>query len=362
MLAKMAEPVTIDGQTSSGDNKANQAGQDGVPLVFLQESSLFGQRKPTQAEWLKHAELFHSIGTVIDSSHITGLQRVNGFWRIYLDNLSDKVALMAQGVPLRGKNVPILRTNPNRLDSENTTKVRIKNIPLSVDDDSIIRVLTLKGLEVISSFREKLRIDGKLTNCATGDRILIVKSSTLKEPLPPFMVFGKFKGRVIHLGQKNSNRRNTDTVVTCLKCLDKGHVFAQCTNDWKCRACLESGHKEANCNQQNSNPEEPDPDSSCSETDDTDDVTSTQDDGMSKTSEHVEVPASASHTTDTPRRPKRRGKRNVGNMEGQQTITEMIAKSNKGSSTPASDKRAPSTRSPPTPAEQLHDNSKKAKS
>lgn len=115
---------------------------------------------------------------------------------------------MAKGVLIRGKTLPILNTNPDRLDSEQTTQVRIKNIPLSVDDGTITRVLTLGKLEVIVCCREKLRVDGKLTNCATGDRLVAVKTSTLTEPLPHVMNFGHFVGRVLHMGQPNQNINN----------------------------------------------------------------------------------------------------------------------------------------------------------
>lgn len=73
-----------------------------------------------------HTELFTAIGTIIEASHITGLQRVRGMWRIYLDSMKDKVTLMAEGVPVRGKTVQMLNTNPNRLDYENTTRASIK--------------------------------------------------------------------------------------------------------------------------------------------------------------------------------------------------------------------------------------------
>ena len=69
---------------------------------------------------------------------------------------------MAEGVPLRGKSVPVLNTNPDRPDGELTVRVRVKNIPLSVEDGLIKRTITLKGADVISLYREKLRVDVNL--------------------------------------------------------------------------------------------------------------------------------------------------------------------------------------------------------
>ena len=80
---------------AGGGNIANKYGDK--PLVFLQEKTLYGDRKPTLAEWIKHEDLYKAIGEVIGSSHFTGLQRVNSMWQIYLDNINDKVTLLAEG-------------------------------------------------------------------------------------------------------------------------------------------------------------------------------------------------------------------------------------------------------------------------
>ena len=81
-----------------------------------------------------------AISKRIDSSHITGLQRVRGLWNIYIDNLQDNVSLMGQGVPFRGRIIPVVNTNPQSLDGKNSLRIRITNIPLSADDGVIWRV------------------------------------------------------------------------------------------------------------------------------------------------------------------------------------------------------------------------------
>lgn len=86
----------------------SQPKQNGVPLVFLREASIFGTSKVHHTEWLKHEELYNCVGNVIEPTYVTGLQRVNGMWRIYLGNLADKAALISEGVTVRGKSVPIL--------------------------------------------------------------------------------------------------------------------------------------------------------------------------------------------------------------------------------------------------------------
>jgi hypothetical protein len=147
---------------------------------------------------------------------------------------------MVSGVTIRGKSIPIKQVNPFFLDSERVTRIRIQNIPLSADDNIIKHVLILRGLEIRSFIHEKLRINGKLTNCSTGDRLVTVKSSSLKEPLHRFMEFGVFKAKVIHRGQVNP-------ALKCKKCLSIGHVIADCKNEWKCIECGADGHKKGEC-------------------------------------------------------------------------------------------------------------------
>ncbi|WAR17679.1 hypothetical protein MAR_032273 [Mya arenaria] len=132
-------------------------------------------------------ELFEALADVIVCTHITWLQRVRGMWRIYVENVDDKVSLLTEGVTLRGKMIKLLNTNPNRLDGKQTVRIRVKDISLSVDDGVILRSL-------------KLRVKDKLTNCENGDRLCIAKSSSLSDTLPKFMAFGHFTGRVFHPG------------------------------------------------------------------------------------------------------------------------------------------------------------------
>ena len=69
--------------------------------------------------------------------------------------------------------------NPDRPDGEEKFRVRVKDIPLSVDDGIIKRSLTLKKIDLISIYRVII----KLWNCETGERGVIVTSTTLYTPL-----------------------------------------------------------------------------------------------------------------------------------------------------------------------------------
>lgn len=327
--------------TESGHN-----GHSDIPLVFMKESQIFGDRIPSKEEWISHVELYKAISNRIVASHISGLQRVRGLWRIYLDNIEDKVKLMAEGVPLRGKTIPVLNTNPQRSDGENTIRVRIKNIPLSADDNQITRTLTLREADVITVSREKLRINGRLTNCETGDRLVTIKASTLKEPLPSFMMFGMFKARVIHAGQKAGNQME----VNCSKCLQAGHKFNQCPNEFICKQCHQSGHKQSECPTNDTNDNDSNDESTISGTDDDNEVNQTP---LSK--QRRQSPVSSRRSVSVNNVDSRSRKTTARRGDPQQQSIQRFVNMNSGNNeTPNKNRRghAPE-RSPPTPVDVL---------
>lgn len=87
-------------------------------------------------------------------------------------------------------------------------------------------------------YRERLRVNGLLTNCETGDRLITVKK--LESPLPTLMQIGKYRAVVKHKGQINEN-------ITCNNCLAKGHVSKDCKSDKFCRECRKAGHIKSEC-------------------------------------------------------------------------------------------------------------------
>ena len=90
-------------------------------------------------------------------------------------------------------------------------------------------------------FYQKLRVDGRLTECLTGDRVVYIEPLT--SPLPRTIMFGQFKARIFHFGQTDAAKTNT----MCSKCLQSGHLRSACMNSVVCRSCKQTGHIEADC-------------------------------------------------------------------------------------------------------------------
>ena len=209
--------------------------------IFLKESDLFGSAKPTKEQWLTNSEIYRTLAKSIPVEAILGIQRVGSLWRLYIEDIVNRVLLLSRGVSLRGRTIQLYEKNPFIPDRTEQVRVRVKNIPLSADDSIIVKTLKDSGCQLVENpSREKLRIDGKLTNCETGDRIVFIKPP--KEPLLKVMKMGIFRAVVVHPGQNVSTRKQV-----CGKCLQDNHRTSDCMNDWVCNRCLESGHKSGNC-------------------------------------------------------------------------------------------------------------------
>lgn len=323
--------------------------QNGAPVVFLQEESLFGSRKVHYSLYLKHDEMYFALARTIDKSAITGIQRVNGLWRVYLDNLEDKAKLVAEGLYVRGKHIPVLHTNPYRLDSESTIRIRVQNIPLSADDGQITRTFILKGIDVISCTRERLRINNKLTNVETGDRIVLVNANSLKEPLHRFVNIGKYKAKVIHRGQNKAPK------VKCGKCLQSGHATDSCRNDWVCTLCKISGHKKGECPMNTKSTD----DNSAADANSGDSTTSHTTHAAGHASmtftEAAHNNSTADYSPRAPRKASRPSHKPPAPPKGQPKITAHVH----ATGSPTRQRSSSRVRSPTTPTELLHDQTKK---
>lgn len=246
-------PNTNNPDQTSNDNENTEIPQripsENVKPIFMKDTDFFGSVKPPKTLWITNVEIYKAIGAKVPANCIKGIQRVREMWRIYMDNEEDKLSLLYQGLHLRGRHVPLHSQNPHnpgRLQPD-TIRIKVKNVPISADDGQIERALTVHGCDIQGIFRERLRIDGKLTNCETGDRVII--SKLLKEPIPRHIQIGKYMAAVFHAGQPEfQDKRQSDSKERlCHKCFESDHIIQNCPNDWVCKSCHKSGHKMIDC-------------------------------------------------------------------------------------------------------------------
>ena len=274
-----------------GYTQSHYRESENVKPIFLKD--VFGSRKPERSLWLTNVEIYKAIGDKVQAQCIKGIQCVREMWRIYMDNEEDRQSLLVQRINLRGRQIPLHLQNPHNPSryQPDTIRIKIKNVPLSADDGQIDRALAMEGCEIQGIFRDRLRVDGKLTNCETGDRLVI--SKLLSKPIPRMLKIGKYIARVFHPGQPEFQNRNytQDSDKTCHKCLTPGHFIYDCPNDWVCRKCHESGHKMMDCSK-DFNVENSEPEQHHAGTDDRQDDETKQDDSKGRKTNkqsHVDV-------------------------------------------------------------------------
>lgn len=199
--------------------------------VFIKHDDIKGAGR------LEPEVMFKALGTAVPYKDIAGIQKIGGLWRLYIDIQANRIKLITQGLEIRGSAVQVFDRNPFvTYDNENATRILIKDIPLSVHESIILGELENKKCKIHGPIQyQKLRVDGKLTQCMTGDRVVFVDLPN--QPLPRFMRFHTFRARVFHFGQENASQGPV-----CSNCLQDGHHKSHCTNEKVCRVCRQVGH------------------------------------------------------------------------------------------------------------------------
>ncbi|VDH92985.1 Hypothetical predicted protein [Mytilus galloprovincialis] len=197
-----------------------------VEPVFIEESDVFGDIPKLKSLYLTIDEMYKVIGAVIPRRSITGLQRIRGLWRIYLDTQKETECLLSDGLELRGKSIFIYFRNP---------RFRFEEIL------QMLKYVALEGYNCTTPkhFRKRFGFEYQFTDCQTGDRIVIC-DGPLDKAIPKSIPIGIYRATVLYKGQQNDN-------IKCNKCMETGHKTRDCQNDWKCRNCGESGHRQNEC-------------------------------------------------------------------------------------------------------------------
>ena len=190
---------------------------------------------------MTNQEMYKCLLRSVNGREIKGIQRIGGLWRLYLENQSTRIALITQGLNVRNANVAIYDSNPFINDNaENTLRLLIRDIPLSVHPSLITEELEKAKFKVVGPVTfQRLRVDGLLTDCLTGNRFVHIQPPS--KPVPREMSFGLFKAKIFHFGQDNSS------TVTCSRCLSQGHHRSKCSNSIVCRRCKLPGHIQLDC-------------------------------------------------------------------------------------------------------------------
>ncbi len=373
--AAMGSPEPVDGAIGGTNTQVTQdSGLDSARPVFFVQNRVFRQQTTISAQ-----DVYKGVARVIDADHIQGIQRVGNLWRIYPDTIEDRIDLLSRGIGLKGTTVSLTDTNPF-LPMFEGTKVTVHGIPLSASDTVILGALRSLGCRINSPIeRQRLRVDGKLTNCQTGGRTvyLLLPGWPDSKPLPRTLAMGRYRGSIYYKDQPYTAR--FDAQLTCRKCLQQGHHIKDCVNDWVCSDCRMPGHKRGQCpltsettaaNPYNEETEEesdtPEPEDSDDNDDEPEQVTS---DGQPEKPEAAAAAVEAKDTRPASTKGNRKPKKaKVIRSQPAQTAGSKITRflkdcRNKAEETQSDAEtvqtphgnRKPVTRSPRTPPEEQHD-------
>ena len=177
----------------------------------------------------------------IEKNYIEGAQKIGDLWRVYINDSTARVNLLLQGITLRGLHIELKDKNPFVIvgfEDYETTRLFIRNIPLSFDNSEIEKSLREKGVKMVNSMKYSRARDpnGKLTNFKTGDRFVDI--IVPDDPLPKKLEMGIFIASLYHREQKQLNKDKE-----CGNCMLKGHIRKECPNEMVCYECREAGHK-----------------------------------------------------------------------------------------------------------------------
>lgn len=172
------------------------------------------------------------------------VQKDRDLWRIYVDSTESRSQLLAQGIDLRNTNIRVYHTNPYSAGisspSENVLKITVKGVPLSVDDNEVIKMLNDFNVSFTSELKyEKIRhpITRKMTGILNGNRFIYAKSLAEGTFLPRTATCAGLRCFIYHYGQPSAKR-----TPRCTNCWEEHHFSKDCPNPKRCKVCKSEGH------------------------------------------------------------------------------------------------------------------------
>ena len=169
----------------------------------------------------------NAVTRVVGTSKLEGVQKIGSIWRVYLKDMSTRLELtVKEQIVVNGKNVPVYDQNPNHITFKglssrqngnhrpNNDKLTLKNLPLSVSNQEIEKLLKEKNVMLVSPiFYGKIRDEnGQLTSFKSGDRYMFVQP--FDHPLPRQQEICNFQCLLLHHGK---------TQTPCKSCNVLGH-------------------------------------------------------------------------------------------------------------------------------------------
>ena len=191
---------------------------------FSNVLSLFIKNSDIEDASMTAFQMCTYVTRVIGASKLDGIQKINGLWRVYIKDHATRLQLyLKNSILILGRQVHLHDQNPHtrtfdidssgeRVNSAND-KLTIKNVPLSVSNEEIRKMLEENKLTLVSPIRYACIRDneGQLTSYKNGDRFVYVKH--VDKAIPPKQTVCSFPCIVVHHGK----------MLPCNACGERGH-------------------------------------------------------------------------------------------------------------------------------------------
>ena len=132
MMATSMDQVTEDVGGTVGEHSYSEVLQGTVKVdskpIFLKEADVCTY-KVTKEQWLTNVELYKCLGAEVPFDAILGIQRAGSLWRLYIEDITNRVRLLSKGVSLRGMNISLYEKNPYIPDRTDQLRIRMKIFP-----------------------------------------------------------------------------------------------------------------------------------------------------------------------------------------------------------------------------------------
>lgn len=204
------------GNTGSVSENSQTVDRTLKPL-YLKNSDI----QTSEDKRLSDYDLIDPIMRVIgDDLHCLQLDR--NLWRIYLKTLESRNKLLTQGIEINDISASFYDTNPYSSGatsvSQQTLKIRICGLPLSVDESAVHEMLNKLKVKLTSKILyEKIRhpVTNKMTSILNGTRFMYIEPLPAGESLPKFNTCAGLRCKILHFAldsQRTTTYFNAQTV------------------------------------------------------------------------------------------------------------------------------------------------------
>ena len=182
-------------------------------------------------------DLCFAAEKVTGPGSIDGATCIKGLWRLYPLNEVARIKILTNGITMGSKLIRFEGINPflQRGSENNGTRMTISNLPFSYGNEAVARNLSAAGLKLRSkiTFEKARGPDKMLSDWRTGRRSVWIDLP--QREVSKYCKMGDFTATLYYKEMKLH--------MQCRRCLQKGHMARDCSNQEVCFDCKQPGHR-----------------------------------------------------------------------------------------------------------------------